>query len=215
MITEPSSTAVPKEILENLEDVQARVDKLAQELSQATQVWNATLANEKETFDSLIGRKELAAQEQDELWARQCKTYEERLAEMKSEFETRLAQAEQNAARALTELDDTWQRDKLEWGPEAQSAWPLQRKELESKVQELETKLTQLEKNEAERAIQPSPETIKTLEGQLREFQATVAQLQERASKSDELVYACVQALDYQISVLSDLIYHHAAPADG
>lgn len=39
-----------------------------------------------------------------------------------------------------------------------------------------------------------------------------MGQLQSRASQSDELVNACVQALDYQISVLYDLIHHHAEP---
>ncbi len=213
MITDPTSTGVPKEILENIDSVHARVEKVSQELSQALTVWGSTLSQEKEQFESLLSRKELAAQEQDELWARQCKVFEERLSEMKFEFETRLQQAEQNAARSLTELDDAWQRDKLDWGPEAQSQWPLQRRQLEAKVQALEVKLSQLEaEQQAPKPIDPSQETIRALEGQLQEFQSTVAELQNRTSKSDKLVYACVQALDYQISVLSDLIYHHAEP---
>lgn len=61
---------------------------------------------------------------------------------MKSDFEVRLMQAEQNAARALAEIDDAWQRDKLEWGPQAQSQWPIQRQELEKKVVELEAKVS-------------------------------------------------------------------------
>ena len=36
-----------------------------------------------------------------------------------------------------------------------------------------------------------------------------------RADRSDELVNACVQALDYQISVLYDLLQHYTSEASG
>ena len=61
----------------------------------------------------------------------------------------------------------------------------------------------------------PTPETVKALQAQLLDFQQTVASLQDRASRSDDLVNACVQALDYQISVLYDLVQHAIAPSRG
>lgn len=213
MITEPSTAVAPSEIYENIENVHQQVDALQRELAQATEVWKSTLAGEKEQFDTLLARKDMAAREQDGQWAAQSAIFEERLAQMRSDFEVRLMQAEQNAARALSEIDDAWQRDKLEWGPQAQSQWPLQRAELETKVRDLEAKVTQLEAERVQQAAQPTSETVMALEKQLLEFQETVAQLQSRSSQSDELVNACVQALDYQISVLYDLIHHHAEPA--
>jgi hypothetical protein len=212
MITESSTSAVPSEVIQNIDSIQTRVESIQRELSQAMDVWNTTLADEKGKFESLMSHKEMASKEQDEQWARQSQGYEERLAQMKAEFDARLAQAEQNASRALAELDDSWQRDKLEWGPQAQSQWPFQRRELEAKIQALEAKLFELEGEKAARVSQPEPETVHALERQLLEFQETVSQLQSRASQSDELVNACVQALDYQISVLYDLIHHHAGP---
>jgi chromosome segregation ATPase len=203
MITEPSAAVVPPEIYQNIETLHGEVEKLQRELSQALEIWQSTLADEKKKFDDLVEHKELAWQEQDSQWARQSQAYEERLSELKFEFESRLKQTEQNASRALSELDDTWQRDKLEWGPAAQAEWPAERRELQAKVKSLEEELAGLKQ---EHAAGPTPETVKALQNQLLEFQQTVASLQDRTSHSDELVSACVQALDYQISVLYDLV---------
>jgi hypothetical protein len=230
MITETSSTVVPPELFQTIETLQGNAEKLQRELAQALEVWQSTLTDDKNKFEELLGHKELAWQEQNGQWARQSQAYEERLAELKSEFDSRLKQTEQNAARALTELDDAWQRDKLAWGPAAQQEWPAQRRELEAKAQALEERLSAIESAHAaerealqtriwdlasrpEPAAGPTPETVKALQSQLLEFQGTVASLQDQASHSDELVNACVQALDYQISVLYDLVYHYAPPA--
>lgn len=212
MAIETSTPAVSADIHQQINEVHGQVESLERELAQALDVWKSTLGEEKQRFEELLSRKDLAAREQDAQWDNQTRIYDERIAQMKAEFEARLVQAEQNAARALTEIDDAWQRDKLTWGPQAQSQWPAQRAELEAKVQELESKIALLEADRVAQASRPSPETVIALEGQLQEFQETVSQLQSRASQSDELVNACVQALDYQISVLYDLIHHHAAP---
>src|SRR5690348_16850576 len=143
MITESSTTVVPQDVFQNIDTLNDQVENLKRELSQALEIWQSTLAEEKKKFSDLLEHKELAWQEQEAHWARQNQGYEERLAELKFEFESRLKQAEQNATRSLNELDDVWQRDKLEWGPAAQSAWPDQRRELEEKNRDLEQELAQ------------------------------------------------------------------------
>ena len=229
MITEPSLAVVPPEISETIGTLRAEMEKLRRELGQALDVWQSTLTAEKDQFEGFLKHKELAWHEQEEQWSRQTQTYEERLETMKSDFETRLNQSEQNAAHALAELDDAWQRDKLEWGPSARDEWPDQRRQMEAKIQVLEreqaesaaareeekqrhqARLAEIEAS-AKIGAGPTPSTVKALQGQLLLFQQTVASFHDRAVQSDELVNACVQALDCQISVLYDLV-HHYAPA--
>jgi chromosome segregation ATPase len=216
-----TAAAVPQEISQNINDLHGKVETLQRELSQALDVWQTTLSDEKKKFEELLDHKVLAAEEQNSQWARQTQSYEERLAEMKSDFDARLKQTEQNAIRALAELDDAWQRDKLEWGPNAQADWPAQRRDLETQVQTLQARIQELESRPEPAAAAvpealpggPTPETVRALQAQLSEFQHTVSSLQNQAAHSDELVNACVQALDYQISVLYDLVYHFAPPA--
>jgi chromosome segregation ATPase len=216
MDTTASSTVVPPEVSEKIDLLSSQVATLQKELSQALDIWRSTLAEEKENFENLMSHKDLANREQDAQWERQAQAFEGRLAEIKSEFEARLAQTEQNAARSLTELDDAWQRDKLEWGPAAQSQWPAERRQLEDKIQSLEEELAQLRREHVVQASSgPTPETVKALQNQLLEFQQTVAALQDRAARSDELVSACVQAMDYQISVLYDLVQQAVTSAAG
>jgi chromosome segregation ATPase len=214
MVTESSSAVVPPEVIQNIDTLNGQVENLQRELTQAFEVWQTTIADEKKRFEDLLEHKGLAFQEQDGQWARQKEAFEERLVEIKSEFESRLIQTEQNATRALSELDDAWQRDKLEWGPGAQAKWPAERRELEDKIQSLEEELAQLRREHVvQTSAGPTPETVKALQAQLLDFQQAVASLQDRASRSDELVSACVQALDYQISVLYDLVQHAISPS--
>jgi lipid II:glycine glycyltransferase (peptidoglycan interpeptide bridge formation enzyme) len=216
MITEPAVpvSAVPSDIAETVTKLNADVEKLQRELAQALEVWQSTLEAEKNHFDNLLQHKELAWKEQEDQWAKQSQLYEERLEVLKSDFETRLKQTEQNAAHALAELDDDWQRDKLDWGPKDEGA--EQRLKLEEKVQLLERELAELKEAHAKAdGAGPTPTTVKALQGQLLEFQQTVASFQNRAARSDELVSACVQALDYQISVLYDLLQHYTSEASG
>jgi len=216
MATEAPISVVPPEVSQSIETLYGEVESLERELDQALDVWRTTIADERKKFEDLLEHKQLASQEQDGQWARQKEAFEERLSEIKSEFEMRLIQTEQNATRSLSELDDAWQRDKLEWGPAAQAQWPAERRQLEDKVQALEEELAQLRREHVVQASAgPTPETVKALQAQLLDFQQTVASLQDRASRSDDLVNACVQALDYQISVLYDLVQHAIAPSRG
>jgi hypothetical protein len=212
MITEPEvsvASVVPTEISETIGSLHNEVEKLRLELGQALGVWQSTLASERAQFGELLTYKELAWTEQENQWARQSQIYEQRLEELKSDFEARLKQTEQNASQALAQLDDDWQRDKLEWGSRDQ--WLLERRILDEKVASLESALA--EKKIA--VANPTPATVKALQGQLLEFQQTVASFQDRAARSDELVNACVQALDYQISVLYDLVEHYSDKPSG
>jgi len=204
MITEPAvpgSTVVPTEISETIGNLHGEINKLKLELGQAMDVWQSTLASEKGQLGELLKHKELAWTEQENQWAKQSQAYEQRLGDLKADFEARLKQTEQNAAQALAQLDDDWQRDKLEWG--SQEQWAIERQALKEKVASLESALA-----EKKASASPTPDTVKVLQGQLLEFQQTVASFQDRAARSDELVNACVQALDYQISVLYDLVQH-------
>jgi hypothetical protein len=216
MITEHSSAVVPPEVFENIQTLNGQVENLQRELSQALEVWQGTLADEKKKFEELLERKALASQEQDGQWARQNQAYEERLVEMKAEFETRLTQTGQNATRALSDLDDAWQRDKLAWGPVAQSEWPTERRELEIKVNALEQELTQLKQERAlQDAVAPTPETVKALEFQLLESQQLTSSLLERTIRSEEFLSDSVKSLDQQISVLSSLVQQAISPSLG
>jgi hypothetical protein len=209
MITEPPvpiASTVPAEISDTIGILHRDVEKLKVELGQALEVWQSTLVSERAQFSELLAHKELAWAEQESQWARQSQAYEQRLEELKLDFEARLKQTEQNAAQALAQLDDDWQRDKLEWGTRDQ--WVIERQALEEKIASLESALA-----EKKTAAGPTPVTVKTLQSQLLEFQQTVASFQDRAARSDELVNACVQALDYQISVLYDLVEHFAVQA--
>jgi len=216
MVTEASPSVVPPEIFQNIDTLNGQVESLQRELTQALDVWQTTLADEKKKFEDLLEHKELASQEQEAQWGRQKEAFEERLFEIKSEFETRLLQTEQNTTRALSELDDAWQRDKLEWGPAAQATWPAERRQLEDQVRALEEELAQLRREHVvQTSAGPTPETVRALQAQLLDFQQAVASLQDRASRSDDLVSACVQALDYQVSVLYDLVQHALSPSPG
>lgn len=119
MITEPEvpvASVVPAEISETIGNLHREIEKLKLELGQALEVWQSTLTAERAQFGELLKHKELAWAEQENQWARQSQAYEQRLEELKSDFEARLKQTEQNASQALAQLDDDWQRDKLEWG---------------------------------------------------------------------------------------------------
>lgn len=196
MVSEPAVSAAPPEVSETIGRLHAEVEKLQRELEQALEVWQSALGAEKIQFDEFVRHKELAWQEQENQWALQSRAYEERLEALKSDFESRLKQTEQNAARSLSELDDAWQHDKLEWGPIARDEWPAQKRALEEKVKGLEAELSEEKRLRAE------------------EMQQAETRLRE-VSRSDELVGACVQALDYQISVLYDLVRHYTIDPAG
>lgn len=135
---------------------------------------------------------------------------------MKAEFDVRILQTEQNAARSLSDLDDAWQRDKLEWGPAAQSQWPAERRALEEKIQSLEAEIAKLkEEHSAQAAAAPTTETVKALEVQLLETQQSATILQERAARTEGMLSDSVQSLDQQISVLYELVQQAITPPTG
>jgi hypothetical protein len=205
MITDQSTPAVPAETVEDIGKIHQDVDRLEQELAQALAVWQSTLDAEKNQFDELLRHKELAWKEQEEQWARQSQIYEQRIVDLQAEFESRLKQIEQNAARSLTDLDDLWQRDKLEWGPVARSEWPAQRRELEAKIHSLEGLVAELERSRtAER---------ETFEGRIRELEPQADVPQEQIKTSGDPVQAYLQALDEQIEVLHLFVKQATAPA--
>ncbi len=184
MISEPLA-AVPAEVTSQIEQLQAEIETLQRELGQARDVWRGTLEVEKKQFEEFVQHKTLAWQEQETQWLRQKLAYEQRIEELKTEFEARLKQTEQNAVRSLNELDDAWQRDKLDWG--AKSAPP------------------------AIAAAPVASPQLDTLRQQLVDLQDQMATAQSKSAQSDNLVDACLQALDHQIEVLYDLMTHFSS----
>jgi len=187
MITE--SLSVPAEVSEQIQSVHAEVETLQRELHQALEVWHGALLGEKNQFDELLRHKESAWMEQEAEWQRQKQAYEQRIQDLQNEFDIRLKQTEQNAVRSLNELEDAWQRDKLTWtpagAPAAETApttpdWIAEKQTLETRVLELETQLAQLSESPA-----------------------------DPVGFSNELLNACLQALDHQIEVLYDLVQNH------
>lgn len=194
MITQ--NPAVPTEVTEQIQTLKTQVETLQRELSQAMEIWHQTLQGEKRNFAELLLHKESAWQEQEAEWLKQKQAFEQRIEDMQTEFESRLRQTEQNATRTFNELEDAWQRDKLSW----QTPKPQPTPELapeQSLAPWLEEKQT-LETR------------IRELEARLMEVPAAVETVSEKSPLSDELLQACLHALDHQIEVLYDLVQHHS-----
>src|SRR5579864_4857159 len=102
-------------VLQNLsasvESLRSDLENVQRELDQALGVWRSALVNEKKEFQTLLQSKQLAWNEQDEAWAREREAYERKIAELETHFQTQLAVTEANALKALTDLDEAWQRD--------------------------------------------------------------------------------------------------------
>ena len=89
-------------------------------------------------------------------------------------------QSEQNAAHALSELDDAWQRDKLEWSSPGRGQAPAPSAELEEKIQSLERALESKENAYADERLAQA---------------VRLSEMESRSARSDKLVSACMQAL--------------------
>lgn len=204
--TFPGAAVLP-EVQSQISLLQQQIVQLQQELSQAQEVWRATLEAEKSQFEDLRQHKELAWKEQEEQWQRQRAAYEERIETLESDLKARLEQAEHNGLRALRELDDAWQRDKLEWGPPARAEWVSLKPALESRIQELEAQLKASEDaRQADRqAALDARAPIEAMRDQLTQFQTRMEAMQSGAER-DALIQASLETLDSQIQVLYDLV---------
>src|SRR5690242_5875335 len=113
MIENPSIT---------LADLSTKLDELRSDLQAAQrafdssiQAWQASLAAEKKDFQDLYQAKQAQWETREKEWLDQRASYELKISQLDNHFRTQLGVTEQNALRALNDLDDSWQRDKLQW----------------------------------------------------------------------------------------------------
>ena len=116
MADEPSSSephAAP--LSEALERVRSELNAIQLELDHTLGAWRGKLAQEKETLRVLLEAKQNVWAQQEGEWQQQRLAYERKIQELERFFEEKLAVVNQNALRALNELEDTWQREKVQW----------------------------------------------------------------------------------------------------
>lgn len=116
MITE---TAEAPSLNSSLERLRSDFENVQRELDQALGVWRQALITEKRDFQSTLQAKQRAWDEQEEQWQLQRRAYDEKILALQTTFQEQLTTTEQNALKALNELDDSWQRDKLLWSQDA------------------------------------------------------------------------------------------------
>jgi hypothetical protein len=167
MATDTSSPAVA-ELAGSVQRLHADLESIRRELDQALTVWQTALTQEKQNFHAEIQKAESTWQDRAQSWDQQKLAYEKKIEELESFFRTQIAATEQNALRALNELDDAWQRDKLGWGHSAS----IRIKELEA-----------LDKASAAERLKTT-QTIQSLEARLVEAQASIKEEERRAAET-------------------------------
>jgi hypothetical protein len=133
MITDTTTEKGSDDLAAAVRRLHSELENVQRELDQALEVWRHTLIDEKKELESQVHVKEKEWAEREKVWTEQRKTYEQKLESIETSFKTQLENGEQNALRALNDLDDSWQRDKLSWahGIDQQS------KELQIKINQL------------------------------------------------------------------------------
>jgi hypothetical protein len=188
-IAAPATPTLPEELNSHIQRLQTDLDTIQRELDQALDVWRETLSTEKQEFEAQIKAKDSAWAERDQRWLDQRQEYETRIETLEATFKAQLNATEQNALRALNDLDTAWQSERAAWGQEAGQ-----------KIRELEARLD--DKN-AERAKQD--EIIHALRAQIEHWENTQAQsaakerelLRERQALTDRVQFL-EQALEEQ-----------------
>jgi hypothetical protein len=150
-------------ITENVDRLRTDLLQVERELDQALDVWRTALLTEKKEFQEVVQTKERAWAERDREWQRQRAGYEDRIRELEDHFKTQLAAADQNALRALNELDDAWQRDKLSWQHTAlerlreleshEAQWQAENERQQQALRDLEAKVKQQAESESAQGI--------------------------------------------------------------
>ncbi len=147
MIEQAPMTALA-ELSDTLAELRAELTAARQELDTTIQAWQSAIVSEKKDFQELYAAKsqEWATREKD--WQEQRAAYEQKINELDSQFRTQLGVTEQNALQALNELDDSWQRDKLQWNQGAaerlrelesrQTNWVIEREKQEAFINDLQ-----------------------------------------------------------------------------
>lgn len=145
---------------ETLEHLRSDLENIQRELDQALEVWRSTLINEKKEFQTQLQNQQQTWNEEDRQWQQQRQAYEQKIHDLQKTFDDQVALTEQNALRALNELDDAWQRDKLQWQQDSSR-----------RIKELESREIHdaHERQKQETAIQELQEQILHLEAQVED----------------------------------------------
>lgn len=153
MITE--APALLSTLSENVERLRLDLENIQRELDQALDVWRVTLVKEKQEFQTQLQNQQQTWNEEDRQWQLQREAYEQKIHDLQKAFDDQIALTEQNALRALNELDDSWQRDKLHWQQESsqrvrdlesrEAGWTAERQKQESTLQDLQNRLAELD----------------------------------------------------------------------
>src|ERR1035438_4112812 len=98
-----------------LDQIQAQLQSLQKELQGAVQTSRAGAESDQEKFQAELAARQRVWDQQDSDWQRDRNTYQKRVVELEEWFIKQLTVTEQNALRALNELDSAWQRDKHQW----------------------------------------------------------------------------------------------------
>lgn len=145
-MTAETSPAVA-EFSKTVARLRSDIENIQRELDQAATVWRATLSDEKKEFGQLLQNKRHNWDEEEAKWQKQRDAYEQKIRELEAFFLNRLDLSERNAVRALNDLDDAWQRDKLQRENAAQigqkeaesrlTAWAAERERLRQEIDRL------------------------------------------------------------------------------
>jgi chromosome segregation ATPase len=225
-VRESGESAALDELTQAIEQFRQELMGVQRELEQAADAWRSAVATEKEAFHTLLAFKQQAWDEQEAEWQLQRGGYEQKIRELEKFFTDHLQATEQNALKALNELDDSWQREKLSWQrslsqqtqewQEREASWRAERQEQALRIQALEQEIAQLQARLAEgegehQTHQQQLENLqRSLEAQDSQWQQERILWQERedflAAQSRDQVESYVNTLESGVSALQELI---------
>jgi len=209
MISE--SSAVFASLADSVQHLRSDLENVQRELDQALGVWRAALIAERKEFQSLIQAQKDAWTQQDIQWQQEKATYEKKIHEAEEAFRKQLGQTEQNALRALNDLDDAWQRDKLIWNQNQsrrikelenrETAWAKEQDKQQKALQELRDREVRWT---AEREQQDF--LIQKLQEQLTQMQSQEGGLENQTQAPEYFYQTTLESLEGQITVLHEMV---------
>jgi len=186
---------------ETVERLRSDLENIQRELDQALEVWRSTLITEKKEFQAQLQNQQQTWNADDRQWQRQREAYEQKIQDLQKTFDDQIALTEQNALRALNELDDSWQRDKLHWQQESSR-----------RIKELELLETHgaAERQKQESALQELRDQVMQLEAQAENRDRDFSKSQEGWEQAHDLQSVRIREQDLTIQELRN----HVADAD-
>jgi chromosome segregation ATPase len=204
MITDAKDTPPTDDLRTHFERLQADLNIVQNELDQALTVWRAILSTEKQEFKKLLEDREKVWDREEATWQKDRQAYEQKIADLEAFFNKQITTTEQNAVRALNELDAAWQAERLRWqqtvGQDAKEV--RQRDELQKvSLQQLEQRVAQLE-DENNRLRASQSELHQTYAGQEQQLQAQISTLEAQLNEWQAEKNAWQQSLSERMNEL-------------